>query len=105
MKVGDFTALLANLSLDQVIEKLKVLGINTVELGTGNYPGGPHCTLDLLDSKAALNEFKRKLDDNGIAISALSCHGDPLHPNSAISKAHQDVNRKTILLAERLGVP
>ena len=33
MRVGVFTALLANLSLDQVIEKLKGLGIDTVELG------------------------------------------------------------------------
>ncbi len=39
MRVGVFTALLANLPLDQVIAKLKTLGVNTVELGTGNYPG------------------------------------------------------------------
>jgi len=38
MKVGVFTALLANLSLDQVIARLTELGITTVELGTGNYP-------------------------------------------------------------------
>ncbi len=105
MKVGVFTALLANLSLDQVIEKLKSLGISTVELGTGNYPGDPHCKLSMLDSKTALKEFKQKLDDNGITISALSCHGEPLHPDPTVSKAAQEVNRKTILLAEKLGVP
>jgi sugar phosphate isomerase/epimerase len=105
MRIGVFTALLANLSLDQVIEKLKGLGVNTVELGTGNYPGGPHCKLELLESRGALREFKQKLDDSGITVSALSCHGDPLHPNRAIAKAHQEVNRKTILLAEKLGVP
>jgi len=87
MKVGVFTALLANLSLDQVIEKLKGLEIDTVELGTGNYPGGPHCSLSMLDSKTALKDFKQKLDDNGISISALSCHGELLHPNPAIAKA------------------
>ncbi|MCC7173899.1 MAG: sugar phosphate isomerase/epimerase [Bryobacterales bacterium] len=105
MKVGVFTALLANLSLDQVIEKLKKLGVNTVELGTGNYPGGPHCKLDMLGNRAALREFKQKLDDNGIAISALSCHGEPLHPDPAAARASQEVSRKTILLAEKLGVP
>ncbi len=105
MRVGVFTALLANLSLDQVIEKLKGLGIDTVELGTGNYPGGPHCSLSMLESKAAIKEFKQKLDDNGITISALSCHGEPLHPNPAIAKANQEVSRKTVLLAEKLGVP
>jgi sugar phosphate isomerase/epimerase len=105
VKVGVFTALLANLSLDQVIEKLKALGVSTVELGTGNYPGDPHCKLSLLESKTALKEFKAKLDDNGFTISALSCHGEPLHPNPAIAKANQECSRKTILLAERLGVP
>lgn len=105
MRVGVLTALLANLSLDQVIEKLKGLGISTVELGTGNYPGDPHCKLAMLESKTVLKEFKQKLEDNGFTISALSCHGEPLHPNPAIAKAHQEVSRKTILLAEKLGIP
>ncbi|HSB16137.1 MAG TPA: sugar phosphate isomerase/epimerase [Bryobacteraceae bacterium] len=105
MRVGVFTALLANLSLDQVIEKLKDLGVTTVELGTGNYPGDPHCKLAMLEDKTALKEFKQKLEDNGFTISALSCHGEPLHPNRAIAKAHQEVSKKTILLAEKLGIP
>jgi len=105
VKVGCFTALLSQFSLDQVIDKLKSLDISTVELGTGNYPGDPHCKLSLLNDRKALKEFKQKLDDNGFSISALSCHGEPLHPNPAIRKANQDVQKKTILLAEKLGVP
>ena len=105
MRVGVFTALLANLSLDQVIAKLKTLGVNTIELGTGNYPGDPHCKLSMLEDEKALAEFKKKLDGAGIAVSALSCHGEPLHPDRAIALANQEVNRKTILLAEKLGVP
>jgi len=100
-----FTALLANLRLEQVLEKLKALGISTVELGTGNYPGDPHCKLAMLESKTALKEFKAKLEDNGFTISALSSHGDPLHPNPQVAKVNQEVSRKTILLAEKLGVP
>ena len=38
MRVGVFTALLAQLSLDDVLKKLKSLNVDTVELGTGNYP-------------------------------------------------------------------
>ncbi len=105
MRVGVFTALLADLSLDRVLEKLKALGVNTVELGTGNYPGDPHCKLALLDDAKALGEFKKKLDDNGFTISALSCHGEPLHPNPEIAKKNRDINQRTILLAEKLGVP
>ncbi|MCZ2146563.1 MAG: sugar phosphate isomerase/epimerase [Bryobacterales bacterium] len=105
MRVGVFTALLGQFTLDQVIDKIKSIGITTVELGTGNYPTDPHCKLSMLESKSALKEFKQKLDDNGISISALSCHGEPLHPDADLAKKNQEVNRKTILLAEKLGVP
>lgn len=105
MRLGVFTALLGQLPLDDVLRKLKALGIDTVELGTGNYPGGPHCGLGMLGRAAELKEFKKKLDDQGFAISALSCHGNALHPNAAIAKANRDVARKTVLLAEKLGVP
>ncbi len=105
MRVGVFTALLAQLPLEEVLKKLKSLNISTVELGTGNYPGDPHCKLSMLDSKTELAEFKQKLSDYGVSISALSCHGNPLHPNRDIAKANQEVSRKTILLAAKLGVP
>ena len=105
MRVGVFTALLAQFPLDKVIEKLKALNIHTVELGTGNYPTDPHCKLSMLEDRAALKEFKQKLDDNGISISALSCHGNPLHPDKAIAKGYADTSKKTIRLAEKLGVP
>ena len=105
MRVGVFTALLAQLSLDDVLKKLKSLGVSTVELGTGNYPGDPHCKLSMLDNNTELIEFKKKLSDNGVTISALSCHGNPLHPNAEIAKGNQEISRKTILLAEKLGVP
>ncbi len=104
MKVGLFTALFANLSFDEVIRRIKPLGIRTVELGTGNYPGDPHIKLDWLSSAAKLKEFQQKLSDQGIAISALSCHGNPLHPNKRLAEAHAETSRRTILLAEKLGV-
>ncbi len=104
MRVGLFTVLFSRLSLDEVIRKIKPLGIKTIELGTGNYPGNPHLKLDWLTTPAKIKEFKRKLDDQGISISALSCHGNPLHPSKKTGTAHSEVNRKTILMAEKLGV-
>jgi sugar phosphate isomerase/epimerase len=105
MKVGVFTALLADLSLDQVLAKLTALDIHTVELGTGNYPGGPHCKLSMLEDAGALAEFRAKIAAAGVTISALSCHGEPLHPNAEIAGACRETSRRTILLAEKLGVP
>lgn len=105
MKVGVFTPLLSQLSLDDVLKKLKSLNVDTVELGTGNYPGDPHCKLSMLDNASTLAEFKKKLEDKGFGISALSSHGNPLHPNQAFAKANAEVSKKTVLLAEKLGVP
>src|SRR5271154_4572084 len=100
MRIGVFTPLLSQFSLEKVFEKLRTLNISTVELGTGNYPGDPHCKLSMLGDRAALKEFKQKLADNGFSISALSCHGNPLHPDKNVAKAYQETSKKTILLAE-----
>jgi sugar phosphate isomerase/epimerase len=105
MRIGVFTPLLSHLSIDDVMKKLKGLGVTTFELGTGNYPGDPHCKLSLLENKTALKEYKQKLADNGFTISALSSHGNPLHPNPAVAKKYQEISRKTVILAEKLEVP
>src|SRR4029077_5800840 len=105
MRVGVFTPLLSQLSAEDVFKKLQGYNISTVELGTGNYPGGAHCNLSMLENKSELQTFKSKLADNGFSISALSCHGNPLHPDKARAKHHQDVSKKTIRLAEKLDVP
>ncbi len=105
MKVGVFTPLLSQLPLPTVLDKLKALHIDTVEFGTGNYPGDAHCKLSMLDDAKALDAFRKTLSDRGIAISALSCHGNALHPDPARAAQHRDVSRKTVLLAEKLGVP
>jgi sugar phosphate isomerase/epimerase len=104
MKLGVFTPLLSQLSLEEMLAKLAKLDIHTVELATGNYPGSAHCDLGMLEDSAALDAFKGKLADQGVSISALSCHGNPLHPDGSQARAYQEVNRKTILLAEKLGV-
>lgn len=104
MKVGVFTPLLSQLPFDAVLKKLRSYDINAVELGTGNYPGGAHCKLSMLENATELAEFQRKLNDHGVTISALSCHGNPLHPDKAQREAMLKVSRETILLAEKLGV-
>ncbi len=105
MKIGVFTPLLSELPLPRVLSKLKTLQIETVELGTGNYPGDAHCKLSMLEDASALQEFQRILADHGATISALSCHGNPLHPVRERARHDREISRKTILLAARLGIP
>src|ERR1700732_1995669 len=105
MRVGVFTPLLSQLPLGAVLQKLKSLKIDTVELGTGNYPGDAHCKLSMLEVASALADFKKIIADNGASISALSCHGNPLHPDKVRAQRDREVSRKTILLAKKLGIP
>jgi sugar phosphate isomerase/epimerase len=105
MNLGVFTPLLSCLPLPEVLTRLAELDIYLVELGTGNYPGDAHCKLSMLDSPDDLSTFRTTLEDYGASISALSCHGNPLHPDPHRARAACEVARRTILLAERLGVP
>jgi sugar phosphate isomerase/epimerase len=104
MRVGVFTPLLSQVPLSVVVKKLGELRIDTVELATGNYVGDAHCKLSMLENASALAEFKKVLADHGVSISALSCHGNALHPDKAFAQQNREVSRKTILLAEKLGV-
>jgi sugar phosphate isomerase/epimerase len=105
MRAGVFTPLLSQLPLASVLDKLKNLDITTVELGTGGYPGDAHCKLSMFEDSSALAEFQKVLADHGANISALSCHGNALHPDKARAQLARETSRKTILLAEKLGIP
>ncbi|MEO5923476.1 MAG: sugar phosphate isomerase/epimerase [Bryobacteraceae bacterium] len=105
MRIGVFTPLLSQLPLVEVLKKLKTHGISTVELATGNYPGDAHCKLSMLDDDRECDTFRKTIADHGFSISALSCHGNPLHPDPKIGHEHREVSRKTVLLAKKLGVP
>jgi len=104
MRVGLLTTLFAKENLENVIQRAKKLGISDLELGTGNYPGDAHCQLDYLTDTLGRRDFQRKLEDNGMRISALSCHGNPLHPDKDYARANDQVSRKTVQLAAKLGV-
>ena len=105
MKVGVLTALFGGMKLNDVIEYVSKLGLEAVEIGTGNYPGAPHINVgELLRSGKKIKEYKKKLADKDLEISALSCHGNPLHPNKAIANAHHNVHQDTVKLAEKMGI-
>lgn len=105
MKLGVFTALFADRTLDDVLEYATSLGLDTLEIGTGNYPGNPHCPIDdLLRKPSELKEWKQKFEDKGIEISALSCHGNALHPDPKFALQNVETLKKTIKLAGKLGI-
>jgi sugar phosphate isomerase/epimerase len=105
MKLGVFTVLLGGQSLEEALEYLQELGVQAVELGTGGYPGKSHADPDeLLANESKIRELQDLVKKYNMEISALSCHGNPVHPDKRVADAfHQDFE-KTIRLADKLEV-
>lgn len=105
MKLGVFTVLLSAKSLEESLAYLKESGVQAVELGAGGYPGKAHVNPDeLLGDSSAISKLKELIKKYDMEISALSCHGNPVHPQKELAdKFHEDFE-KTVLLAEKLGV-
>jgi sugar phosphate isomerase/epimerase len=106
MKLGLFTVLFSQKNLDEMLDYVKEAGLNAVEIGTGGYPGNAHCDLDiLLESEEKRNEYLEKVTSRGLEISAFSCHGNPISPDSAFAEESHAALKKTIKLAEMMNVP
>jgi sugar phosphate isomerase/epimerase len=106
MKLGVFTPVFGNLSFEAMIAKVRALEkVQAVELGTGGWPGHDHLDLDaLVDDQTRAREYRSRIEDAGLIISALSCHGNPIHPDRAVAREYDEVFRKTVRLAEQLAV-
>lgn len=106
MKVGVFTALYNDRPLEEVLDHLAGLGVEALEIGTGNWPGSGHLDADaLLADAGKLKAYKKAIESRGMVISALSQHGNPVHPDRAIADHDHQVWLKTLRLAEALEVP
>ncbi|MET3937671.1 sugar phosphate isomerase/epimerase [Paenibacillus sp. PvP094] len=106
MKLGVFSVLLQQLPLEEALDIIASKGLDAVELGTGGFPGNHHCNPDeLLEDAGKLKAYKRAFESRGLMISALSCHGNPLHPQKEVAREYHESFLKTLDLAERLEVP
>src|ERR1700752_135084 len=103
--IGVFDPVYNDLSLDEMLDKVSALGLEAMEIGTGNYPGSGHCPLDeLLADPAKAKAWLKKFEDRGIRVATLSCHGNPVHPDEKHAKKDAETFQKTVRLAERIGV-
>lgn len=105
MKLGVFAVLYGKKSLEEMLDHIQSKGLHTVEIGTGGYIGDAHCKpMELLQDEQKLHAFKQTFEQRNITISALSCHGNGLHPNSDVGDDHDRVFDATVELAAKLGV-
>lgn len=105
MKLSVLAVALADRPLADALQFLKERGVQQVEVGCGGYPGKAHCDpAVLLSDPKKLQEFKDTFARSGLTISALSAHGNAVHPVPEIAKAYHEDFVNAVLLAEKLGV-
>jgi sugar phosphate isomerase/epimerase len=103
--IGVFDPVYAKLSLDEMLDKVTSLGLEAMEIGTGGYPNNPHCPLDeLVEDAGKAKAWRKKFEDRGIRVATLSCHGNPVHPDTRHAAKDVDTFRKTVRLAEILDI-
>ena len=72
MKLAICTDVFADLSYTEMLDKVKSLGIDAVEMTAGGWGARKHCnTKELLADGDKLAAFQEELDKRGMRISAL----------------------------------
>jgi sugar phosphate isomerase/epimerase len=105
VKIGVLTGVLGGLERRAAFARAKELGFDAVELGTGEFTVDAHAGLDELSSDPhAITQLRGDLEHAGLELSALSCHGNPLHPQPAYAARAHGVLRRSIEVASALGV-
>ena len=105
MKLGVLTNVLGDRPLSEAIKIFADLGIQSLEIGCGGYPGKDHCDPDkLLKDDAARAEWLDLIASYGMDISALAVHGNAVHPDKAIAESFDKDFRAAVLLCEKIGV-
>lgn len=105
MKLGVMSPVLNSMSLEESLKYLNSLGVDCLEIGAGGYPGKAHLDpKDYLNNPQKVQEFKDLLKKYNIELSAVSCHGNPIHPNKEIAKKYHDEFVDAMKVAVMLGV-
>ena len=105
MKLSVLANLYGAKSLDETLQILSGLGVHTVEIGAGGYPGKAPCNpAELLADEKKLEEFVATFKKYDVEICALAAHGNPLHPNKEIAEMYDKDFKEAVLLAEKLGI-
>lgn len=103
MKIGLLTDSLSQMPLPEALDATAQLGIEAIEIPTGNWSAAPHVRLDdLVGDSRAVATLAEQVRTRGLRLEALNCSGNPLHP---VTGAHHDrVTRDTFRLANALEV-
>ncbi len=103
MKIGVVSDSLAHLPFEVMLDVARDLGVEGVEVNTGNWSTAPHVDLSgLLASDKARRDFLAAFETRGLALVALNANGNQLHPIEG--EQQSAVLHDTIRLAGLIGV-
>lgn len=106
MKLSVFSTCLNELDRSAMLAWLQQHGVKFLELGCGAYPGTRHADVQRLVGDAPYRrQLQADLESTGIHLAALSCHGNPLHPQKNIAQKHHTDLLAAIDAARLLSVP
>ena len=104
MKLAICTDVFADLSYTEMLDKVKGLGIDAVEMTAGGWGARKHIdTQELLANANKRKEFMYELEKREMRISALNTSCNPLWP-SETGIAYSESMCDCVRLAEMLGV-
>lgn len=105
MQLSVVNGVFGGMSLEDSLKKLNELGVPQLELGVGGYPGTVHA-----DAKVLIRDesARKKLMDTfrkyNVGISAISVHGNCVHPNKEVAKSFEEDFEAACVLAGQIGV-
>ena len=79
MKIGIVSDSLSNQPFETALDTIAGMGIEGVEINTGNWSSAPHIDLDaMLASSDARKRFMNAITSRGLSLIALNCNAN--HP-------------------------
>ena len=105
MKLGVMNPVFGGYTFEEALKFLHDHDVHEMEIGAGGYPGDTHLKPEeLIGKPEKVKEFKDLMAKYEVEISAIACHGNPLHPNTQIADKFDKEFKNAILAAELLGV-
>lgn len=105
MKLGAFLSAFGDKTFDEALSYIESIGVEAYELGCGGFAGTKHADAEaIVKDDMLLNELKATMNKHNLLLSALSVHGNPVHPNKAVAQKFHSQFEATVLLAEKLGI-
>jgi sugar phosphate isomerase/epimerase len=105
MRLGVYTAVLHDRPVAEALKVIRDLGLDSAEINSGGFLPPVHLPIeDLRASAGAREDYLGLFTEAGVALTALNCNGNPLHPDREVRERHGADVLEAVEIAALLGV-